>query len=133
MTSMGPIRPSCSTRIMESSHRTRCTSDWLNSHTYMCVLSCVAYSPAAHPPHTRRTPSAHPPPRRFRLKEVSSQGFVLTLTPPRRFRLKEVKPAGTWEAPVPGLFPKQKMLVVTATYQPPRTGLLAADMGGGKV
>jgi len=45
------------------------------------------------------------------------------------FRFKEVKAPGTWQAPG-GVFPKQRLLVVTATYQPPRTGVIAEGEGG---
>ena len=48
------------------------------------------------------------------------------------FRLKEVKAAGTWEAPG-GCRPQQRLLVVTATYQPPREGYVPRDSGGSKM
>ena len=35
------------------------------------------------------------------------------------FRLKEIKDPGTWESPNPGVFPKQRLLVVSALFQRP--------------
>ena len=48
------------------------------------------------------------------------------------FRLKGVVDPGRWEAPG-GCFPMQRLLVVTATYQPPRAGLAPQDSGGSKM
>ena len=48
------------------------------------------------------------------------------------FRLKNVVEAGGWEAPG-GTFPQQRLLEVTATYQPPRSGLTLGDSGGSKM
>ena len=42
------------------------------------------------------------------------------------FRLKQVVEAGGWEAPSSSgvsLRPQQRLLIVTATYKPPRAGL----------
>jgi len=51
------------------------------------------------------------------------------------FRLKEVRAAGQWEAPPAssGVYPNQRLLVCTATYQPPRAGLAAGGEGSGKM
>jgi hypothetical protein len=35
------------------------------------------------------------------------------------FRLKKVEKAGEWESPFPGVFPRQRLLVFTATYRKP--------------
>ena len=35
------------------------------------------------------------------------------------FRLKEIKQPGTWESPNPGVFPKRRLLVVSALFQRP--------------
>ena len=35
------------------------------------------------------------------------------------FRLKEIKDPGTWESPDPGVFPKRRLLVVSALFQRP--------------
>lgn len=48
------------------------------------------------------------------------------------FRLKGVVNPGQWEAPG-GVFPMQRLLVVTATFQPPRTDLSRVDKGGSKM
>ena len=45
------------------------------------------------------------------------------------FRLKEVKAPGTWEAPG-GVYPQQRLLVVTATYLVPSK---AQELGGSKL
>jgi len=45
------------------------------------------------------------------------------------FRFKEVREPGSWEAPG-GVYPKQRLIVVTATYQPPNLGVVASDEGG---
>ena len=47
------------------------------------------------------------------------------------FRLKEIYDPGNWEAPG-GHKPMQRLLVVTATYQPPRQGLAANEGGSSK-
>lgn len=44
------------------------------------------------------------------------------------FRLKEVKQPGSWEAPG-GIFPQQRLLVVTATYLNPRSSTASAHSG----
>ena len=46
------------------------------------------------------------------------------------FRLKQIKAPGEWEAPG-GIFPKQRLLVVTATYLPPVGGGITDKGGGG--
>ena len=58
--------------------------------------------------------------------EIGAHSAVLTYTdqtgvfPPNTlFRLQEVKKPGSWEAPG-GVFPRQRLLVVTATYLVPR-------------
>jgi hypothetical protein len=45
------------------------------------------------------------------------------------FRLKEILDASTWEAPPKGsdIYPRQRLLVCSATYRPPRTGAADAD------
>jgi hypothetical protein len=48
------------------------------------------------------------------------------------FRLRTVYGPGQWEAPG-GVFPHQRLLEVTATYQPPRAGVAALDSGGSKM
>ena len=48
------------------------------------------------------------------------------------FRFKELKEPGTWEAPG-GVFPQQRLIVVTATYQPPRKGVGESESQGGKM
>jgi len=48
------------------------------------------------------------------------------------FRLSRIVPPGEWEAPG-GVFPAQRLLVVTATYQPPRGGNTIVDSGGSKM
>ena len=48
------------------------------------------------------------------------------------FRLKRVCAPGEWEAPG-GVYPMQRLLEVTATYQPPRAGLVPEDSGGSKM
>ena len=48
------------------------------------------------------------------------------------FRLKGVVNPGQWEAPG-GVFPNQRLLVVTATFQPPRAGISSNDSGGSKM
>ena len=55
-----------------------------------------------------------------------------TFPPNTLFRLKQTIEAGYWEAPG-GVYPNQRLLVVTATYRPPRTGLQVASEGGGKI
>jgi len=47
--------------------------------------------------------------------------------PNTMFELKEVCEPGTWECPVAGLFPNQRLLVVLPTYGAPRAGLRRAD------
>lgn len=37
------------------------------------------------------------------------------------FRLKDVLAAGTWEAPAQGIFPRQRLLIFSATYRQPMT------------
>ena len=53
------------------------------------------------------------------------------------FRLKCVYEPGEWEAPaaegMQPVFPMQRLLEVTATYQPPRAGLTHEDTGGSKM
>ena len=49
------------------------------------------------------------------------------------YRLKRVIAAGEWEAAGTGVYPRQRLLVVTATWRPPTAGLLSADRGGGKL
>jgi len=58
-------------------------------------------------------------------EDTVAHAAVLTYTastgcfPPNTlFRLRKVQPPGSWEAPG-GLFPNQRLLVVTATYLPP--------------
>jgi hypothetical protein len=48
----------------------------------------------------------------------SSQGGAV-FPPNTLFRLQKIHPAGTWEAPG-GVRPQQRLLVVTATFQPPQ-------------
>ena len=48
------------------------------------------------------------------------------------FRLKRVIEAGFWEAPG-GIFPEQRLLIVTATYRAPRAGLSVVSGVGGKM
>lgn len=55
-----------------------------------------------------------------------------TFPPNALFRLKQTIDAGYWEAPG-GVYPNQRLLVVTATYRPPRKGLQMANEGGGKI
>ena len=43
------------------------------------------------------------------------------------FRLKQVVPAGGWESPVPGVFPRQRLLVFTATYRKPNGAACSDD------
>ena len=48
------------------------------------------------------------------------------------FKLRHVVPAGQWEAPG-GVYPQQRLLVVSATYRPPRIGISVAMDDRGKL
>ena len=72
--------------------------------------------------------------------ELGAHSAILTsdssgdFPPNTLFRLQGGYEAGEWEAPG-GVFPMQRLLVVTATYQPPRAGItgIAQDNGGSKM
>ena len=48
---------------------------------------------------------------------VLTSSTAAAFPPDTIYRLKEIKAAGEWEAPN-GIWPNQRLLVVTATYQP---------------
>lgn len=52
-----------------------------------------------------------------------------TFPPNTLFRLKRIVAAGAWEAPG-GVCPRQRLLVVSATYQRPQPSSLCSDAGG---
>jgi hypothetical protein len=64
---------------------------------------------------------------------VLTGGHYATFPPNTLFRLKRVEAAGTWEAPGgSGLRPRQRLLVVSATYQKPNEAT-TRDTHGGKL
>ena len=75
--------------------------------------------------------------------EQGSHSAVITslfsgdFPPNTLFRFKELKEPGTWEAPAhPGdapVYPRQRLIIVTATYQPPRKGLGTSEDEGSKM
>ena len=68
---------------------------WLMSFHY----AADELRPCAHPSVCYMRPGAFPP--------------------NTQYRLKEVRAAGEWEAPAQGVYPRRRLLVVTATYLPP--------------
>ena len=62
-----------------------------------------------------------------------SQGARYGCFPPNTlYRLDHIKPPGTWEAPG-GVWPQQRLLVVTATYRPVEQLANGAEWQGGKM
>ena len=48
---------------------------------------------------------------------VMTNDFTGAFPPNTLYRLKAIVPAGEWECPAPFVYPKQRLLIVTATYR----------------